>query len=381
MLTLFRDRKFLHAVAVLIGTMVGVGIYGIPFAFAKAGFWVGMVWLVGLAGIVCLFNLMFAELTLSTQGTHQVAGYANIWLGAWGRRLMTLANMIGIYGALLAYMIVAGEFLHNVLSQFLTVDPQLYSLLFALMWSLLWILRPRTIAAIELALIGMYASVIVIVAAVGLPHIQPTFLTGWTPEFWYLPYGIVLFALAGLTAIPIQRTLLAGRERMLRPAIITSMIVVVALYALFALTIVGLSGEVTSPEALAGLYGIVGTPVILLASLLGILTVSSSYVMLGTALYETLHIDYRLRPSASWLFALVPPVLFFMSGLRNFIDVIGLVGAVAVGSQGVLLLAAYVRARRMRLRDAEIKLRIPVAIVWLLMAFFAAGVVHELLIR
>ena len=83
MLTLFRDRKFLHAVAVLIGTMVGVGIYGIPFAFAKAGFWVGMVWLVGLAGIVCLFNLMFAELTLSTQGTHQVAGYANIWLGAW----------------------------------------------------------------------------------------------------------------------------------------------------------------------------------------------------------------------------------------------------------------------------------------------------------
>jgi len=381
MFAYLKDRKFLHAAAVLIGTMVGAGIFGIPFAFAKAGFWVGMLWLVGLAGILCLFNLFFAELTLSTQGTHQVSGYANIWLGAWGRRLMTIAHMVGMYGALLAYMIVAGEFLHNVLSQFLTVDPQWYSFLFALVWSLFWVLRPRTIAAIELVLIGLYAAIIFIIALFGLPHIQPAFLTGWTPEFWYLPYGIVLFALAGLTAIPIQRTLLTGRERLMRPAIIASMVVVVVLYALFAFTIVGVSGDVTSPEALSGLYGIVGTPVILLASLLGILTISSSFVMLGTALYETFHIDYRLRPSASWLLVLVPPVLFFMSGLRNFIDVIGLVGAVAIGAQSVLLLAAYLRARHMRLRDAEIRLRMPVIVIWLLMAFFTAGVIHELLVR
>lgn len=381
MFAYLKDRKFLHAVAVLIGTMVGVGIYGIPFAFAKAGFFVGMLWLVGLAVIICLFNLMFAELTLSTQGTHQVIGYANIWLGAWGRRLMTAVNMFGLYGALLAFIIVAGEFLHNVLSQFLTVDPQLYSLLFAVAWSLLWMVRPRTIASIELALIGFYASIIIIVAAVGLPHIQLSFLTGWTPEFWNLPYGIVFFALAGLSAIPIQRTLLAGRERLMRPAIIAAMVFVVVLYALFAVIIVGVSGEVTSPEALAGLYGILGTPVILLASLLGILTVSSSYVMLGTALYESFHIDYRLRPSVSWLLALLPPVLFFLSGLRNFIDVIGLVGAVAVGTQAVLLLAAYLRSRRMRLRVPELRLHIPTVIVWVLMAFFAAGVIHELLVR
>ncbi len=381
MFAYLKDRKFLHASAALIGTMVGVGIFGIPFAFAKAGFWVGTAWLIGLATVLCLFNLMYAELTLSTQGTHQVAGYANIWLGAWGRRLMMVANMLGLYGALLAYMIVAGGFLHNVLSQFLTVDPQLYSLVFALAWSLLWVIRLRTIAAIELVLIGVYAAIVIVVAAVGLPHMHIGFLSGWTPEFWYLPYGIVFFALTGLSAVPIQRQLLAGRERLLRPAIISSMVFVVALYALFALTIVGVTGEVTSPEALAGLYGVLGTPVIMLASLLGILTISSSYVMLGTALYEAFHIDYRLRPSMAWLLALVPPVLFFMSGLRNFIDVIGLVGAVAGGTQAVLLLAAYLRARRMRLRDAELRLRIPTIIVWLLMAFFAAGGIHELLVR
>jgi tyrosine-specific transport protein len=375
------DRKFLHASAVLVGTMIGAGIYGIPFAFAKAGFLVGIAWLVGLAVLICLFNLMFAELTLSTQGVHQVSGYANIWLGAWGRRLMTVANLLGLYGSLLAYMIVAGEFLHNVLSQFLSIDPQLYCLLFASVLSLLWVLRTRTIASIELGLIALYGAIILIIAAVGLPHLNVSYLSDWTPDFWYLPYGIVFFALAGVSAIPIQRQLLAGRERLFRPAIVVSMIFVVVLYALFALTVVGLTGDITTPEALAGLFGVVSTPVIMLASFLGILTISSSYVMLGTALYETFHIDYHVRPSVAWLMGLAPPVIFYLSGLRTFIDVIGLVGAVAGGTQAVLLLAAYIRSRRMKLRAAEFRMRIPTVVVWLLMAFFAAGVIHEFMVR
>ncbi|MCC6934775.1 MAG: hypothetical protein IT406_03770 [Candidatus Yanofskybacteria bacterium] len=378
---LLRDRRFLHATAVLVGTMVGVGIYGIPFAFAKAGFWVGALWLLALGGVMALSYLLFAELVLSTQGIHQVSGYANIWLGAWGRRLMTAANVLGIYGALLAYLIVAGEFLHNILSQFFGVDPQLYSILFALGWSLLWLARARTMAGIELALIGVYTGVIGIIAAVGIPHIDPQHFLGWTPELWYLPYGVVLFALAGMTAVPIQRQLLVGRERLMRPAIITATVVAAVLYLLFALVVVGVSGDVTSPEALAGLFGFMGTPIIILGSILGVLTISTSYVVLGTALYETFHIDYRVSPLVAWLTTLIPPVLLFISGLRNFIDVIGLVGAVSVGIQGVLILGAYLRARRMRLRAPEIEVRIPSWAVWVIMLILTAGVLYELLQR
>src|SRR5688572_11131568 len=136
-----RDRRFFQASALLVGTMVGAGIYGIPFAFAKAGFWIGAIWLVVLTGLMMLFNLLFAELALSTQGVHQLSGYAHIWPGPWGRRLMTFANVLGIYGALLAYMIVFGEFAHNILSQFFAVDPQLYSVAFAGIISLLWFAR------------------------------------------------------------------------------------------------------------------------------------------------------------------------------------------------------------------------------------------------
>lgn len=381
MFAYLRDKKFRHAVALLVGTMIGVGIYGIPFAFAKAGFWIGAAWLIGLAMLLMLVYLLLAELTLSTEGKHQLTGYAHIWLGPWGRRMMTFTQVLTIYGALLAFMIVFGEFTHNILSQFFAVDPQLYSLIFAGTWSLVWLARLRTIAAVESGLIAVYGCMIVLLAGISFNRIEPIHLAAFEPHFWFLPYGVLLFALGGATAIPLQRELLVGRERLLRPAIVWGTCIVGLLYLIFAAAIVGVSGEVTSPESLAGLYGLVPTGVILLGSILGVLTISTSYVALGTALFETYRLDYRMSTTSAWLLTMAPPLIFFWSGLRNFIDVIGLVGAVAGGLQGILLLAAFLRARRVRLRNPEFRFRVPAVVVWLLMLIFASGVAYELWLR
>jgi len=379
--TYLRDRKFYHATAVLIGTMVGVGMYGVPFAFAKAGFLVGVAWLVGLALVVALFNLMFAELTLSTQGVHQVIGYINIWLGPWGRRLATVANIVSIYGALLAYIIVIGEFLHNILSHFIAVDPQLYSIVFAAVGSLVWLLRVRTIATIELGMIMLYTAAVLLIVALGAGSIRAVNFGGGAPDFWYLPYGVLLFAFAGMSAIPIQRLLLTGREQLMRPAILSAVGFTALMYLVFATVVVGVSGEVTSPAALAGLYGALGTPIIVLGSLLGVMTISTSYIILGSALFESFHTDYRVRAPVAWILTGLPPVVFFLSGLINFIDVIGMVGAVAVGILSALLTVAYIRARRMRLRAPELKVPVPTVVVIVIALLFIAGVVVELIHR
>ncbi len=57
MLENLRPNKFWYAVAVLVGSTVGVGIYGMPFAFQKAGFGVGLLFLLGVVGLVLLSNL------------------------------------------------------------------------------------------------------------------------------------------------------------------------------------------------------------------------------------------------------------------------------------------------------------------------------------
>lgn len=378
MLSFLRDRKFFHATALLVGTMVGVGIFGIPFAFAKSGFFIGAGWLVFLALITIVYDLAFAELALRTQGVHLMSGYASIWLGPWARRLSFFALVLSGYGTLLAYMIIAGQFLHTILSQFIAINPDLYSILFAAFWSLMVMVRLKTVAAIDLVIGGAFAATVGLIAAFSAPHIQWGHFMGITPHFWFLPYGIILFALSGANAVPLQRQLLQGREHLLKPAIIAAVTFVSVLYLVFAFAIVGVSGEVTSPESISGLYGMIGGAIIFIGSLFGVMTISTSFLMMGTTLYETFHIDYRIRPLFAWLLVVVPPLFFFWSGLRNFIDVIGLIGGVAVGILTVIVLLAYRRAQRFALREPEFALGLPRWILWLFIGLFGMGIGYTL---
>ena len=371
----------MHATAVLVGTMVGVGIYGIPFVFAKAGYLVGAIWLLVMAVVMGLVHLLIAQLTLATNGEHQIVGYATIWLGRWARWVIGFAFILALTGALLAFIIVFGEFAHNILSNYFAVDPQLYSVLFAVVWALVWLARLRTFATIEVGLISLYLVVIALIGIVAAPHIELRNFAGTIPDYWFLPYGVLLFAFSGSGAIAIQRQLLRGRERLMRPAIITATVFVAVIYLVFATIIVGVSGDITSPEALSGLYGLVPSVVVLLGSILGVITISTSYIALGTALYETYRLDYAVPARWAWLLAVAPPLLFFWSGLRNFIDVIGLAGAVASAIVYVILLAAYLRSRRVRLRAPEFHVRIPAWVIILLMAALAAGSVYEIVLR
>ena len=152
-------------------------------------------------------------------------------------------------------------------------------------------------------------------------------------------------------------------------------------YLVFAGAVVGVTGDITTPEALAGLAGILGHGIVILGSLFGIMTIATSFVMMSTGLYETFRVDYHVSAIGSWLLVLLPPLLFFMSGLRNFIDVIGLVGSVSVGLLGVIVLAAWVKARRAPLRTPEWRLRIPTVLVWLVSATFAGGVIYALFVQ
>jgi amino acid permease len=362
----------------MIGTMVGVGIFGVPFAFAKAGFGIGLAWLIGIAAVMALFYLMTAELVLRTEGDHQLVGYAERWLGPWARRAVVFTSMLGIYGALLAYTIVISQFLHNVLSHFVTLDPQLYSILFTLALAPILLFRLRTVAFVEQVMTVLFITIVLVVLAAGVWHVEPANYGYVIKYYWFLPYGVLLFAFGAQTSIPIVRRLLRGDEKRIGPAIVTALGTTAVLYAIFAAIVVGISGVATSPDALAGLFDTLGVPIIILGSLFGILTISTSYLMLGTALLEIFHLDYRRRLFPAWLLTIVPPLLFYASGFRNFIDVIGTVGAVAVGAQAIIFILAYLRRDQLTERTPEIQLHLPTFVWYVLMVAFAAGILYAL---
>ncbi|MBX4211750.1 MAG: hypothetical protein KW806_03115 [Candidatus Yanofskybacteria bacterium] len=377
---LLRDKKFLHATALLVGTMVGVGIFGIPFVFAKAGFFVGLGFLVLMGAVTWLANIMFAEVVLRTHAPHQLVGYASRYVGLTGKRLMLLTNTLGIYGALLAYLIISGQFLNNIFSSFAYVRPEVLSTIFWVFVSSIAFLKFKTAAGIEFTLTGLFLGVVALMFMVGIFKIDFHNYLTVTPQYWFLPYGVLLFALGGITTIPIQRELLGDKEHHLKRSITLAVILVTILYLMFAFTVVGISGDATSPDALSGLFDYLGTSVIVVGSLFGVLAITTSYLMLSKALRDIFYLDYGLANKWSWLLVVVPPFVLFMSGFRAFIDTIELVGAVAIGLEYLVILFLFVKAKREGDRVPEFSFPVPTALLYILAVAFSLGVIYALIV-
>lgn len=374
------NKNFFYAIAALVGTMVGVGVFGVPFSFAKAGFGVGFLFLLLTGFLTLVVDIMFGEVVLRTKERHQTVGYAGLYLGILWKRVMFFAVILSIYAAMLAYIIISGDFLSNFLSPFFYLSHTAYSYFFAVILSFLLLSGLKRVSTVELILTALFVSVVLLVFGFGIPKINPNNLKTFNPEFWFLPYGILLFAFAGISAIPIQREILRGEENKLKKSIWWSVLLVGVLYLLFAFTVVGVSGDVTSPDAITGLFDFLGNKIVVLGSIFGVLAVGTSFLMLGSALDEVFKWDYGLKKGWSWLLTVLPPFILFMIGLRTFIDIISLAGSLAIGLIMLILIFIYLSAKTKGDRAPEYSLNIPKWVLYFMVALFAAGIGYVLFV-
>lgn len=381
MFGIFKNKQFLQATAVLVGTMVGVGIFGIPFSFAKAGFWIGFSFLIGIGFITLFLDYIYGEIILRTHQSHQLVGYTQFYLGGIWKRVMFFSILLTTYSALLAYIIIAGDFLANVLSPISYINASNFSFWFFVVASSLVFMGMRTIAWVELGIACLFIIISILIFIFGIGKVNFSNFSTINPELWFVPYGVILFAFGGLPAIPIQRRILGEQEKLLRYSILTAMIFVLFLYLLFSFTVFGVSGDATSPDAISGLVEYLGGKIVFLGSLFGVLAVSTSYIMLGTGLLQIFNLDYGFSRKLSWLMVIAPPFALFLGGLRNFIDVIGLAGGVAVGLEALVLIWVFVKAKTHGDRLPEYSMTVPAWFLYLIATVFIIGMVYTFIIR
>jgi amino acid permease len=376
------DRKFYAAVAALIGTMVGVGIFAIPLAFSKAGFLVGFVFLVLMAGITLLLNLMYGEIILRTQKDHQLVGYSEIYLGSIFRRLLFFPLALNSYIGILAYILLSGQFLNNIFSPLFYRTSDFYSIVFFIVFSLLLLLGIKRFSWVELILSGLFVTVILIIVSFSLPRIEWMNFINFSSSsnYWFLPYGVLFFAFGGLSAVPIQRQILRGKEGKLRKAIIMAVAITALLYLLFALSVVGVAGDSTSDNSINDLFMILGEKMMVLCSLFGITAIGSAYLMLGAGFQEVFNLDLGIKRIWAWALVVVPPFILFLGGMRNFVDIISLGGAVALGSESLILLYIYVKAKNVGDRHPEYCLKLSRYFLYAMAVLFSVGILLKLML-
>ncbi len=375
------NKRFLHAVAILIGMIIGVGIFGVPYAIEKVGFVPGFFYILILGLILMLMHLLYSEVVLRTEGKHRLVGYAKMYLGKRGKVIAGLAQIFTFYGALIAYIIVGGQFLHIIFAPLFGGSIFVYQIVFFVLMSLAVFIGLKLIAPIEFFMTSLLLVVVAIILIFGLPYV-------WYPNLYivnlkhlFFPYGVVLFALSGGAAIPEIREILRGREEKMKKVIILGTLIPILVTIFFTFVVIGVSGDRTTPEAISGLVGQLGPVVISLGAAFGFLAVATSFLVLGLNLKHIFKYDYKINGFLSWLLACALPFLVFLWGAPSFITVIAFTGAVFGGLEGILIILIWLKAKKMGERTPEYSLRISNFVTGLILLLFVLGIIYKLVYR
>jgi len=367
------DKRFWATTFTLSGAVIGAGILGLPYVFSKSGFFIGLMWVIFLGILLIIVKLALGEVTLRTKGMHQLAGYAEKYLGKWAKRFMVFAILFGIYSALIAYLIGEGQSF-----SYLFFGNTNFAIYFAIgFWLVMTILLQRglkELKRIETWGVLIILFLILVIVVWFAPNVQGSNLLTYDFSYLFLPFGVVLFALLGFTAIPELKLELRGREKMLKKAIIIGALIPVIVYILFSLIFVGvLDGEI--PEVATLGFGN-------LVVLFGIFTMLTSYFVLSFVLKDMLNFDLKMpRKYCFILVSLVPLILYFsvsFFNLADFVKILGIGGVVTGGLMGVLILFMHQKSKKLGDRKPEYNLRLPWILVWLFSLVFIFGVVVEL---
>ena len=340
-----QTRSTLLAAGTFVGTVIGVGVFGLPYLASRMGLVPLVILFVILTPLVIIIHLRFAGVVERSQESKRIPGYVAQYLGPrWGR-LSRVVSCLGLLGSLLAYLVIGGTFL-SVMAQPLGEIPlPLATLIFFLLGSALIVRGSRSVAWVDLIMIAAFFVIVGIFFFLAFPKLDMSLfrLIHWPDA--PAGYGVTLFALWGLSLVP-ETVELAGRgtmraQRVLRVGIVSAALI----YVLFTIMVLGVTGQETTPDALTGFLRNFSPWVIVLGGLLGILTTFTSYIALGMTLKKTLQFDIRLTERLAILCTLAFPLGLYMLGLKNFLDVLGLTGAFLLGFEGILVLLVSDRSR------------------------------------
>jgi len=373
------NRDFFYATAILIGTIVGAGMFGIPFVVAQSGFLIGAIFLLVLTCVSLLIHLIYGEIVCRTKEKHRLVGYAEYYLGRWGKRIVTFSVLIGFYGSLLVYIIVGGDFLSTVFSPLLGGYAFIYSLVFFIIGALAVFVGLTLIKRLELVMILFLFLVVFLIFFSGLSHFDISNLKTINLNYLFLPYGVILWSLAAGAAIPEIKDVLKKDGKRYKKIIILGTIVPAILYFLFMFIVIGISGEATSPETIKGLIPFLGKWIIILGAIFGILASLTSFFVIGLSLKKVFWYDYKINKTLSWFLVCSVPLIGFLLGLRKFIPIIGFLGVILGAVESTALILIYKKAKKLGDREPEYTLKIPNIIIYSLIGVFILGLIYQII--
>ena len=372
-----KPKNYFKAIAVMVGYIIGVGMFSLPYLISKAGVLTFFIFIIVLGLVQHLLHLIYANLIIVTKGYHRLPGYVGMYLGRDGKRLVFIAKMIGSYGALLAYIIITGIFLHQLLSPIFGGSEFLYATVLFALEAMVIYFGIGMIARVELIMTGLLLLVVGLIVWQGWEVVNAENFTLLNWKYFLLPYGAMLFALDGSGSLPIVSKLLKRNRKAIKSVVQIGTFLPIVVIIVFTMTILGISGNQTTADALTGAGMIMGDGVILFALIFGILSMITSFFGVAESIRETLWWDYKFNKKFAWALAVFVPYILYILGLKNLINVISFAGAVAGGLCAIMLILVFRKLEKQKNKLVLFKYKPGTVVICFLISLFVCGILYE----
>jgi len=338
-------KKYVYPVAVISGSIIGVGFFSLPYIAMKVGVWMMLAYFLILSIIVIIIHLIFVKISLKTPDFKRFPGFVGYYLGDKWKLFSLFSTIIASYGVLLVYLIVGSEFLANIMQPYFGGDSVLYTLIYFSFVSLIIWFGIKAVAKVEFwALCLLFLSIFFIFIK---GFLQISFSNIFVPDFqfnfsnFFLPYGPILFSLWGVSLIPEAEEMIKEDKKSIKKIIIVSTLIPVVFYVIFTFLILSITASQTTESAFIGIRNILGDNVAVMVFLAGMFTTITACIAQGLTLKKVFAYDLKIKNWQAFVMTCSVPLILFLLGLKSFIGLISFLGGVLLGIDGILILLMY----------------------------------------
>ncbi len=326
-------RRILFAVSIFAGTIIGAGVFSLPYILSVTGVALGVALLVAFSALYAVVYRRYGDVFhrfRSVTEKHRFVYLSRKLLHPAAAHIASFSVLAELFLTLAAYVVLSASF-----AGLLGVPTHVAWVLFWAVGSAALFARSGMLGAFELlGTVGIVAVGFLIAFSGGevavslIPAVPPTFLQ--IISF----FGALIFMFSGRPAVPAAHELFGDRgipSRVIRWGVAVPLL----FYILFGIGVL----HVTATPATDTVSGLVSLPPLVsyLVGILGLLALFTSYLTIGGNLKDILEDDvfHRKRPAAA--LTVLIPLFLVIAGLREFIVIIGIAGGVFLALEALFI--------------------------------------------
>jgi len=363
-------RSFTIA-AIVAAATIGTGVFAMPYVIQTSGWFLTLGYFVALIAVVSLAHVLYLRTLVAVREKERLLGLARKYFGGTGFWIGFLAIVIGLMLSFVAYLVLGVQFMTLL---FPWLSPAVARGVFwFLLACLIWGSEGR-VAWLEVAGIALITCVVLFIFGTGHPAVAFVGMPFAVAKNFFLPFGAVVFALAGWTSVEQVYELTQSGEgdggrfnAGMFGAFVIGTALAGLLYWLFALGVIGTAPHV----AMDTISGIAGWPVWRKDTLaiLGLLAIAVVSLPLSREIRGALEKDLRWNSIASRATIIILPIVTVLAGFNNFLVVVSVAGGVFLSAQYLLIIA--VGRRTLDLSSREKALLDTLSIIFVCAAIYS----------